>query len=49
MGSSVFKSSVILFGELKEGISASKRYGNSKFYPFDFMEKNCIFVRDIAG
>jgi hypothetical protein len=47
--SSVFKSSGILFGELEEGISASKRYGNSKLYPFDFMKKNCIFVRDIAG
>jgi hypothetical protein len=38
-----------LFGELEERISASKRYDNSKFYPFDFMKKNCIFVGDIAG
>jgi hypothetical protein len=38
-----------LFGELKKGISASKRYGNSKLCPFDFMKKNCIFVGDIAG
>jgi hypothetical protein len=28
-----------LFGELEEGISTSKRYGNSKLYPFDFMKK----------
>jgi hypothetical protein len=35
-----------LFAELEEGISASKRYGNSKLYPFDFMKK---IVGDIAG
>jgi hypothetical protein len=28
-----------LFGELEEGISVSKRYGNSKLYPFDFIKK----------
>jgi hypothetical protein len=39
VGSSIFKSSGILFGELEEGISASKRYDNSKLYPFDFMKK----------
>jgi hypothetical protein len=38
-----------LFGELEEGISASKRYDNSKLYSFDFMKKICIFVGDIAG
>jgi hypothetical protein len=39
VGSSVFYSSGILFGELEEEISASKRYGKSKLYPFDFMKK----------
>jgi hypothetical protein len=28
-----------LFGELEEEISASKIYGNSKLYHFDFMKK----------